>query len=271
MSDRLLEVRDLCKEFPARGRKHEPVRAVDGVSFDVGHGQTFALVGRSGSGKSTTARMVLRLLAPTSGTVKLGGQDVHALGGHELRRFRTSVQAVFQDPWSSLSPRLRIGSIVAEPLVVNTRPSRAERARLVAGLLEEVGLDPRVASRFPHELSGGMRQRAALARALALKPALIVLVEPVSALDVSIRAQIMNLLRDLQQDRGMAYLVIAHDLATVRYLSHEVAVMLDGRIVERGTTEAVFDDPQHEYTRSLLAAALTALGEPPPEAVRAHG
>ena len=259
--DVLIRVRDLRKYFRTSTRLPfsrfggESVRAVDGVTFDVHARKTLSLVGESGSGKTTTARLILRLVRPTSGRVLFAGEDVHRLRGVGLRRYRASVQAVFQDPWSSLNPRLRAGSIVAEPLIINRDQSRASRKARVAELLEAVGLDPALARHFPHEFSGGMRQRLAVARALALNPSLIIFDEPVSALDVSIRAQIMNLLKDLQARFDVAYLLIAHDLATVRYLSDRVAVMYLGEIVELAPSEELFTNPLHPYTRALLSAS----------------
>ena len=218
-----------------------------------------ALVGESGCGKTTTARLLLRLEKPTTGRVLLDGQDVHALAGGPLREYRARVQAVFQDPWSSLNPRLRVRDTIAEALVVNKRVTRtAGTATASREVLEQVGLPADAASRYPHEFSGGQRQRIALASALASDPELIVLDEPVSALDVSIRAQIMNLLKDLQEQRKLAYLLVAHNLATVRYIAHRTAVMYLGRIVEYAETEALFQNPRHPYTKALFAAALPA-------------
>ena len=234
------------------------VKAVDGISFTIGREETVALVGESGCGKTTTARLLLRLEKPTTGRVLLDGQDVHALAGGPLREYRSRVQAVFQDPWSSLNPRLRVRDTIAEALVVNKRVTRTEVRRRVAEVLEQVGLPADAASRYPHEFSGGQRQRIALASALASDPELIVLDEPVSALDVSIRAQIMNLLKDLQEQRKLAYLLVAHNLATVRYIAHRTAVMYLGRIVEYAETEALFQNPRHPYTKALFAAALPA-------------
>jgi oligopeptide/dipeptide ABC transporter ATP-binding protein len=258
----LLEVRDLRKYFSMPRRRpwgeREVVRAVDGVSFSVQPHETLGLVGESGCGKTTTARMLLRLETPSSGEVVYKGRNVGELRGEGLRAYRGGVQAVFQDPWSSLNPRIRAGSIIAEPLVVNEGLSRSEVKEKVGDLLTAVGLEPALAFNYPHEFSGGMRQRVAVARALSLNPDLIVLDEPVSALDVSIRAQIMNLLRDLQEEFGVAYLLIAHDLATVRYLSHWVAVMYLGQIVELARSEELFSNPLHPYTEALISAALPA-------------
>lgn len=256
----LTEVRDLRKHFPMeygliRWGTPKVVKAVDGVSLTVFEGQTYALVGESGCGKTTTCRMLLRLEPPTSGTVLWQGQDVWKLRSEDLRDFRRGVQAVFQDPWSSMNPRMRAGAIVAEPLTMLGRLTGDEVRTRAETLLDRVGLPADSSERFPHEFSGGQRQRLAIARALALNPKLIVLDEPVSSLDVSIRAEIMNLLKDLQEETGMSYLLIAHHLATVRYLSHRVAVMYLGRIVEEAESDELFDRPLHPYTKALLAAA----------------
>ncbi len=262
-ADVLLRAEDLQKHFPVTEgvvlmRTVGRVRAVDGISFEVRRGQTLALVGESGCGKTTTARLVLRLETPTSGRVTIDGKDIHALSGQGLRRFRTQVQAVFQDPWSSLSPRMRVAEIVAEPLAVNGNVSGKEARERVLELLHDVGLRPEQADLFPHEFSGGQRQRIALASALSVGPALIVLDEPVSALDVSVQAQIMNLLRDLQERYNVSYLMVSHNLATVRYLAHEVAVMYLGEIVERAETDDLYGHPLHPYTQALFSAALPA-------------
>jgi oligopeptide/dipeptide ABC transporter ATP-binding protein len=261
MADPVLAVRDLVKHFPVKrgvmiSRIVGQVRAVDGVSFTIGRGETFALVGESGCGKTTTARVILNLESPTEGTIHVLGREITGLRGRELRAHRATIQAVFQDPWSSLNPRKRVRAIVGEPLIVNRALPRTQVAARVAELLEQVGLSPQSADLYPHEFSGGQRQRIAIARALALNPALVVLDEPVSALDVSIRAQIMNLLRDLQQRLGLAYLLIAHDLATVRYMATTVGVMYLGRLVEEAEAEELFTRPSHPYTRALLSAAL---------------
>jgi oligopeptide/dipeptide ABC transporter ATP-binding protein len=213
-------------------------------------------VGESGCGKTTTAKLILHLEKPTSGHVFIDGKDVHALSGSDLQEYRTMVQAVFQDPWSSLSPRMRVRNIVAEPLVINQKVSRAEVEERVREVMASVGLRPEQANLYPHEFSGGQRQRIAMASALISHPKLIILDEPVSALDVSIRAQIMNLLVDLQQQYNVSYLVIAHHLATTRYMAHEVAVMYLGKIVEKAKTEELFTNPLHPYTRALFSAAL---------------
>ena len=258
----LIEAKELVKHFPISGSLpfspvHSWVRAVDNVSFSIKEGETFSLVGESGCGKTTTAKVILLLEKPTSGAVYFNGQNVHKLKGPALKRYRSSVQAVFQDPWSSLNPRMRAGDIVAEPLKVNLKLPKRETRERVTALLESVGLSGAQASHFPHEFSGGQRQRVAVARALSLNPKTIVLDEPVSALDVSIRAQIMNLLKDLQDQHGMSYLLIAHNLATVRYLSHRVAVLYVGEIVEEADSKELFTNPLHPYTKALLSAALS--------------
>jgi oligopeptide/dipeptide ABC transporter ATP-binding protein len=256
----LLEASSLTKHFPVRrgllGWSTGLVRAVDSVSFRIDAGTTLGLVGESGCGKTTTSKLVLGLERPTAGAIRFDGADVATLDGEGMRRYRRGVQAVFQDPYASLDPRMRVGSIIAEPLVINARPGATERRRRIQELLELVGLPERSAELFPHEFSGGQRQRIAIARALALSPRLIVLDEPVSALDVSIRAQILNLLRDLQKRFGVAYLFIAHDLAAVAHMSHTIAVMYLGQIVEWGEAADVALAPKHPYTQALFAAAL---------------
>ena len=232
------------------------VHAVDGVSFTIGRGETMALVGESGCGKTTVAKLFLRLETPTSGNILFNGAPLASLDREALRQYRSTVQAVFQDPTSSLNPRLDVASIVGEPLLINTSLSRAERLARVRETLARVGLPDDAWRRYPHEFSGGQRQRIAIARALALRPSLIVLDEAVSALDVSIQAQILNLLKDLQRDFGLAYLFVSHNLATVRYMSDRVAVMYLGRIVEAGPCEDLFRAPLHPYTRALMASAL---------------
>src|SRR5207245_2637948 len=232
------------------------VRAVDGVSFSIEPGRTLGVVGESGCGKSTTAKLVLKLEEPTAGEIRFDGQSLQSLVAEGLRKYRRSVQAVFQDPFASLSPRMRVCSIIAEPLVTNETLAKGEAKKRVSRLLELVGLPERAADLFPHEFSGGQRQRIAIARALALSPRLVVLDEPVSALDVSIRAQILNLLRDLQSRLGLSYLFIAHDLAAVAHMSHTIAVMYLGKIVEIGNAETVAATPRHPYTQALFSAAL---------------
>jgi oligopeptide/dipeptide ABC transporter ATP-binding protein len=232
------------------------VRAVDGVNFSVSPGQTLGLVGESGCGKTTTAKLVLRLEEPTGGGLRFEGRDIGGLEGNDVRQYRRAVQAVFQDPFASLNPRMRVDAIIAEPLITHERLDAPEVAKRVSRLLDLVGLSERSAQLFPHEFSGGQRQRIAIARSLALSPRLIVLDEPVSALDVSIRAQILNLLRDLQAQLGVSYLFIAHDLAAVAHMSHTIAVMYLGKIVECGDAETVALEPKHPYTRALFAAAL---------------
>ncbi len=259
----LLQATNIKKHFPISGSfplsgPKSWVRAVDGVSFQVKAGETFSLVGESGCGKTTTAKMVLLLEKPTEGIIEFENKDITTLRGSQLRAYRGAIQAVFQDPWSSLSPRMRALFIIAEPLMVNQKIRGSELRDRVRQLLVDVGLDPNSMNNYPHEFSGGQRQRIAVARALALNPRIIVLDEPVSALDVSIRAQIMNMLKDLQQEYGMSYLLIAHNLATVRYLSHRVAVMYLGQIVETADSEPIFTDPLHPYTKALISAALPA-------------
>jgi oligopeptide transport system ATP-binding protein len=255
----ILEVEDLRKEFPVRSgflveRVTHTVNAVDGVSFDIQEGRTLGLVGESGSGKSTTGYCILQLIKPTSGSVRFQGKELTTMGREEVRKTRREMQIVFQDPYSSLDPRMTVGDIVSEPLEVHSVGSRRGRRSRVRELLDVVGFNPDYENRYPHEFSGGQRQRVGVARALALNPSLIVCDEPVSALDVSIQAQILNLLKDLQRDFGLTYLFISHDLAVVRGMSDDIAVMKDGKIVETGTADEVYEHPKHEYTRALLAA-----------------
>lgn len=261
--DSLIRVEHLKKYFPVtKGlilqRIVGWVQAVDDISFTIDHGETLALVGESGCGKTTTSKLILRLETPTSGHIYLDGKDVHELAGEDLRRFHMDVQAVFQDPWSSLDPRMRVRNIIAESLTVNERLSSREIDERVEAMLVRVGLRPQQAQLYPHEFSGGQRQRVALAAALLSNPKLIVLDEPVSALDVSVQAQIMNLLKGLQEDFDTTFLLVAHNLATVRYLATNVAVMYLGQIVEKAPTEELYENPLHPYTRALFSAALPA-------------
>ena len=261
MSEVLLEARDLKKHFPVtKGlilmKQIGAIKAVDGIDFTINQGETFGLVGESGCGKTTTARLILLLEKITSGTVLYDGKDITQLSRDELKQYRASVQAIFQDPFSSLSPRMRVGDIIAEPIIVNdVIPRKAVKERITE-LLTMVGLRSDGAELYPHEFSGGQRQRIATARALASNPKLIILDEPVSALDVSIRAQIMNLLYDIQQKTGVTYLLIAHDLAVVKHMSNRIGVMYLGKIVEMAEGEELYLHPVHPYTQALLSAAL---------------
>jgi oligopeptide transport system ATP-binding protein len=248
----LLEVRNLHKHYS--GRAGSVVKAVDGVSFDVAAGQTFGLVGESGCGKSTVARCVLRLIPPTSGEVRFDGEDLLAASPAQMRVLRRELQIVFQDPFSSLDPRMTVRSILREPLEIHRLGTRVEQEARVVELAGLVGLPESALSKYPHEFSGGQRQRIGIARALALSPRLVVADEPVSALDLSIRAQVINLMADLQAQFGLAYLFIAHDLTLVRHVCRRVAVMRAGKIVELADTETLFSDARHPYTRRLLAA-----------------
>ena len=255
----LLEVRDLVKVFPLGesafgGRAQGEVRAVDRVSLDIVTGETLGLVGESGSGKSTLGRLILRLLEPTSGSVRFDGQDVLAADRARMRRLRRDMQIVFQDPFGSLDPRMTVADIVTEPLLIHNGAGRRTRIQTAAELMRAVGLDQSALGRYAHEFSGGQRQRIGIARALALKPRFIVADEPVSALDVSVGAQIVNLLAQLQREFQLTYLFISHSMPVVRYLSTRIAIMQGGKIVEVGTTEQVTRQPQHAYTRSLLEA-----------------
>jgi oligopeptide/dipeptide ABC transporter ATP-binding protein len=260
-TDSLIRAENLRKYFPVtKGlilmKTVGYVQAVDGISFAIKQGETLGLVGESGCGKTTTSKLILRLENPTEGQILLEGRDIQSFKGPELQDYRTMVQAVFQDPWSSLSPRMRVRDIVAEPLVVNRQVTSQERDERVAEVLNQVGLHPQQATNYPHEFSGGQRQRIAVASALVSYPKLIVLDEPVSALDVSIRAQVMNLLKDLQEQYNVGYLLIAHNLATVRYMAHQTAVMYLGQIVEYADTEELYQNPLHPYTKALFSAAL---------------
>ncbi len=274
----LVEVRDLVTHFARRagllGTRKETVQAVNGVSFDVARRETLGLVGESGCGKTTLGRTILRLIEPTAGTVRFDGADVLALGAEPLRRLRRRMQIIFQDPYASLNPRMAIGRAVREGMEVHRLAAGAEAERRVTALLEEVGLTADAAHRYPHEFSGGQRQRAGIARALAVEPEFIVCDEPVSALDVSVQAQVLNLLADLQARRGLSYLFISHDLAVIRHIAPRVAVMYVGRIVEEGPSEAIFARALHPYTQALLSAVpvpdpktkrqrIVLAGEPP--------
>jgi oligopeptide transport system ATP-binding protein len=255
----LLEVTDLVKHFPVkRGivvrREVDQVRAVDGISFSIPQGQTLGLVGESGSGKSTACRAVLGLVAPTAGSIRFEGEEIAGLSRRRMRPLRREMQMIFQDPYASLNPRKRVGQIVGDPLRRQGIASGAALRRRVGELLERVGLTPTQYNRFPHEFSGGQRQRIGIARALALEPKLVVADEPVSALDVSIQAQIVNLLDDLQDELGLTYLFVAHDIGVVRHIADRIAVMHDGKIVEEGTADQVCEQPQHAYTKQLLEA-----------------
>jgi oligopeptide transport system ATP-binding protein len=255
----ILAVTDLHMHFPIRKgllweRTVGEVKAVDGVSFEIPEGKTLGLVGESGSGKSTTGYCILQLLRPTSGSIRFMGRELTELKGEDLRKMRREMQIVFQDPYSSLDPRMTVGNIVSEPLEVHGIGTRKSRRETVRRLLEVVGFNPNYTNRYPHEFSGGQRQRIGIARALALNPKMIVCDEPVSALDVSIQAQILNLLKDLQRDFGLTYLFISHDLAVVRTMSDEIAVMNRGELVEVGPAEEVYLHPKDEYTKALFAA-----------------
>jgi len=256
----LIEVRDLVKHFPIKKglifqRQIGAVKAVDGVSFDVEQGETLGIVGETGCGKSTTARLLCRLMDATSGTITFDGRDVGALKGDDLKALHRDMQMVFQDPYSSLNPRKSVGSIIADPFVIHgLYKGDGERKRRVQDLMDRVGLNPEHYNRYPHEFSGGQRQRIGVARAIALEPKLLVADEPVSALDVSIQAQVLNLLRDLQRDMGLTLIFIAHDLSVVRHMCDRVAVMYLGRIVEMAEGDVLYSTPRHPYTGALLSA-----------------
>jgi len=262
----LLEVRGLQKHFPIRrgvfSRVSGWLRAVDGVDLTIREGETLGLVGESGSGKTTTGRCILRLIEPTAGSVRFQGVDLLSLSSSGMRKMRRELQVIFQDPYGSLNPRMKVGSIVGEPLAIHRIARGSEREERVAELLRRVGLDPSMMRRYPHEFSGGQRQRIGIARALALKPKLIICDEPVSALDVSIQAQVVNLLMDLQEEFSLTYLFIAHDLSIVEHISDRVAVMYLGKIVEMADAETLYREPKHPYTQALLSA----IPVPDPEA-----
>jgi peptide/nickel transport system ATP-binding protein/oligopeptide transport system ATP-binding protein len=264
MTDNIVEVRDLVKEFPIKGsylvrRQLGAVHAVDGVSFDVRRGETFGIVGESGCGKSTTARLILRLLDPTSGSVTFDGREIANLSTSDMKPLRREMQMIFQDPYSSLNPRRTIGTIISEPFAVHDmHSSQGERKRAVQDLMDRVGLNPEHYNRYPHEFSGGQRQRIGVARALALRPKLIVADEPVSALDVSIQAQVLNLLRDLQRELGLTLIFIAHDLSVVRHMCDRVAVMYLGKVVELADSSQLYAHPRMPYTGALMSAVPVA-------------
>lgn len=267
--DVVLSVRGLKKHFPINSgiivqRQTGAIKAVDGLDFDVYRGETLGLVGESGCGKSTTGRTVLQLYKPTAGSVKFEGEELTTIGRHDMRKMRRKMQMIFQDPYASLNPRMTVGRIIAEPLEVHNVGNKAEQAELVQSLLQRVGLNPYFVNRYPHEFSGGQRQRIGIARALALNPTLVVADEPISALDVSIQAQVVNLLQELQEERGLTYLFIAHDLSMVRHICDRVAVMYLGKIVELAPSEELYRNPLHPYTQSLLSAVPV----PDPEAER---
>ncbi len=258
--DHILEVSNLKKYFPISAgivfqRQVGAVRAVDGISFHVVRGETLGLVGESGCGKSTTGRTILQLYRPTEGSVKFEGEELSTMTGNQMRQMRRKMQIIFQDPFASLNPRMTVGSIVSEPLQIHRMyANKKERQQYVEQLMERVGLNPYFINRYPHEFSGGQRQRIGIARALALQPSFIVADEPISALDVSIQAQVVNLMEELQQELGLTYLFIAHDLSMVRHICDRVAVMYLGKIVELGPVDEVYDNPQHPYTQALLSA-----------------
>ncbi len=252
MTQTLVQIENLKKHFPASGG--QSVRAVDGVSFNIERGETLGLVGESGCGKTTVGRCLLRLIEPTSGEINFDGQDLLSLSKSEMRALRRRMQIVFQDPYSSLNPRMKVGDIIGEPLIVHSIGNKQERKDRVAELLKVVKLDPDYANRYPHQFSGGQRQRIGIARALALNPDFIVADEPVSALDVSVQAQVVNLLQDLQAQFGLTYLFISHGLAVVEHISTRVGVMYLGKIVELAASTELYENPKHPYTQALLAA-----------------
>lgn len=257
----LIEVNNLKKHYPVtKGAITKTlvgtVKAIDDISFNINKGETFSLVGESGCGKTTTTKMILMSEPPTDGIVKYEGSDMAEFTTPAKKEFKSSVQAVFQDPWSSLNPKMRVRDLIAEPIVTHEKATANEIKERVNELLGVVGMHPFHAERYPHEFSGGQRQRIAIARALSTRPKLMVLDEPVSALDVSIRAQVLNLLKELQSSYGISYLMIAHNLATVKYMSHQVAVMYLGKIVELGNPKTIFGEPKHPYTKALISAAL---------------
>lgn len=268
MNDPILEVRNLSRVFDLRGGRQ--VRAVENLNFSVPAGKTLALVGESGCGKTTTTKMLLRLDRPTSGQVFVGGQDIHQLRGAGLKAYRKRVQAVFQDPWASLSPRMRVRDIIAEPLEVTTSLSRKEIDRRVIEVLEAVGLRPDQARNFPHEFSGGQRQRIAIARALTVDPEFIIADEPISALDVSIQAQVLNLMLEAKDERGLTYFFITHDLSVVEHFGTRVAVLYLGTLCELADTRTLFENPKHPYTKALLSA-VPKLKDEGPSHIRLQG
>ena len=257
-----IEVRDLVKHFPIRGgvlrRQIGAVQAVDGVTFDVRRGETLGIVGESGCGKSTTARLVMRLLGPTAGSIRFEGEEIAGLKGASLKALRREMQMIFQDPYSSLNPRRTVGTIIAEPFAIHRIADGDARRKAVQEVMEQVGLNPEHYNRYPHQFSGGQRQRIGVARALALKPKVIIADEPVSALDVSIQAQILNLLRSLQSEFGLTVIFIAHDLSVVRHMCDRIAVMYLGKVVELATSEELYAHPRHPYTGALLSAVPVA-------------
>ena len=250
----LVEAKDLKMYFPMRGDKKRVIKAVDGVSFSIPEGKTFGLVGESGYGKSTTARMLIKLYQPTDGQILFNGEDVTAIHGEDLRRYRSDVQMVFQDPYASLNPRMSVEKTIMDPMIIHHTGTPEQMEARMKELMELVGLDPRFSKRYPHEFSGGQRQRIGIARALALNPKLIILDEPVSALDVSVQSQILNLLKSLQKELHLTYLFISHNLSVVDYMCENIAVMYLGRIVEQATRKELFETPQHPYTKALLSA-----------------